>query len=174
MVHFSSDQIPVTNTRSQGVKGIKLAAGDVCAGACVAKSHDNAIWVQSETGSMKRVKTEEITLGNRAIKGELICKKQKSNPSHIKEIRAVTPYDQLVFVTSEEVKTLMAKDVAIMNRVATFSNTITFKGDFYSVQDIEECRIVDIPEGAELVDESEDVEQRVHGDFEMMDLFNQE
>ena len=73
------------------------------------------------------------------------------------------------------VQTIMAKDINIMARTSTFSNPLVIRPEGYQVKGIEECAIVDIPEDDVLMkDQSEVTGERVHDDFEVVSLFDDE
>ncbi len=168
---YPADVVPSTNTRSQGVKSMNFGKDDCLATACVLPDENHSLLVLCEKGQMKRLRTPDILTTSRTVKGEMICKKVKSNPSTISYAQAVIPYDECVFLDQERY-ILQAKDVPLMAKDATFSNPISFKNGWYFVKGIEECKIIDGPMDDLLtMDQSAEIEEKVHNDYEMIDLF---
>ncbi|MEG0076451.1 DNA topoisomerase IV subunit A [Anaerorhabdus sp.] len=168
---YDADVVPSTNTKSQGVKSMNFGKEDRLATACVVPDENHSLFVLTEKGSMKRLRTPDITQTSRSVKGEMICKKVKSNPSIVENAVAVVPYDECVFLDPDK-QAIQAKDIPLMAKDATFSNPLVFKNGWYYVKGIEECKIVDGPMDQMIsMDQSAEVEEKVHDDFEMIDLF---
>ena len=157
---FAIEEIPSTGIRSKGVKSINLAKGDAVGFGCVADEKD-ILLIMTSTGAMKRMRMSEAAEGQRPIKGSLICRKLKTNPSRIVYAKAVAPADLLVF-TDPEIQVLKAVDVPLKPRDAGFSAPLVLKKGWAIRVGIEECRIIDIPEGAD---------NSVHDDIEKISLF---
>ncbi len=173
ITRYSSDIIPSTNTKSQGVKAMNFGKDDGFATACVLPDDNHSLMVLTEKGSMKRLRINDILETSRTVKGEMICKKMKTNPFIMTYAKAVVPYDNCVFIDAE-VQNLQAKDIPLMAKDATFSNPLVLQKGWHFVKEIEECRIMDKPEGEDLMlDQSDDIEEKVHEDFEMIDLFEE-
>ena len=166
---YSSDQIPSTNCKSQGVKAIKLANGDNVAAACCLKKENNAIVLINSLGMAKRIKDESITRTSRSVKGERLCKYVKSNPSQIIDVRSVSTYDKITYVSDKYIN-IEAKDVTIMSKESTFSNVVEVNANFYILKDLQECKIIDRPQNDELMQDQSD---KLIGDYEMLDLFDE-
>lgn len=168
---YSSDLVPSSKTKSQGVKALNLTKGDELATACKYSDERESLWVLSDKGNMKRIKMSEVHETARPVKGEMIVKRLKTNPYHILDSRCVQPYDSLMLM-DPEVQILAAKDVPLMMREATFSTPLTLKSGWALIQGIEEVRIVDHPVGEnELPFEEYQDEEEAHQDVEMMSLF---
>ena len=173
VTRYSSDLIPSTNTKSQGVKAMNFGKDDALASATVIPDEHHSLLVYTEKGAMKRLRYSDISVTSRTVKGEIICKKVKSNPSVIRYIQSVTPYDTCTFLDIEY-KVLQAKDVPLMSKDSTFSTPVVLSNGWSLVKEIEECKILDRPEGEEIeLDQSAEVEEKVHEDFEMIDLFEE-
>ncbi|MBR2825108.1 MAG: DNA topoisomerase IV subunit A [Solobacterium sp.] len=164
---YSIDEIPSTSVKSKGVKGIKLGKEGVLASACVVSADTSAVLFATSTGLLKRVKVEDIQVGNRPVKGSLIAKRVKSNPNVITLVMPISAYDELKFYDPEE-HLLRAADIPLKTTDTTFSNPISLKKDWYLLKGIEECRIVDRPEGLTIEDEE------VHEDVEKLSLFDED
>lgn len=173
---YSSDLVPSTGTKSQGVKALNLAKDDNLAAACSYGDERQSLWVLSDKGNMKRVKMSDVSITARPVKGEIVVKRLKTNPYHIAYCRCVQPYDSLILM-DPQVQILQAKDVPMMSREATFSTPLELKPEWGLIKGIEEVRIVDHPVGEDEIpfeDYEEDGDEKVHSDVEMMSLFEEE
>lgn len=168
---YSSDIIPSTNTRSQGVKAINLGKDDsLISGCCLNEDNNNVVFVCAN-GMMKRIKYDNISTTSRYVKGERICKYVKSNPAKLLDVRSVDLYEKLNFVGNKMQK-IEAKDIPLMSCDSTFSSPIVLEDGWFLEKDIEECRIIDFPENDTLmIDKSEDVIENNVGEYEMLNLF---
>lgn len=111
---------------------------------------------------MKRVKVQEIIEMGRPVKGNLICKHIKSNPSVLCMAEPVSSFEDLMFHDPEP-QSLHTADVPLKSTDTSFSSALELKPGWYQESGIEECRIVDRP----LNDTDE-----VHEDVEMPTLFD--
>ncbi|BFL36872.1 DNA topoisomerase IV subunit A [Holdemania massiliensis] len=173
---YSSDLVPSTGTKSQGVKALNLAKDDNLAAACSYGDERQSLWVLSDKGNMKRVKMSDVSITARPVKGEIVVKRLKTNPYHIAYCQCVQPYDSLILM-DPQVQILQAKDVPMMSREATFSTPLELKPEWGLIKGIEEVRIVDHPVGEDEIpfeDYEEDGDEKVHSDVEMMSLFEEE
>ena len=161
---FPLEDIPSTGVKSKGVKSINLSKGDTVGFGCKLDEKDNAVLFITEPGQMKRVKIEEIAEGNRPIKGNLICKRLKTNPSRIGYAMGINSGRELYFYDPEE-QILKASDIPLKARDTGFSTPLVLKPGWSIYKGIEECRIVDTPEGADT---------SVHNDIEPLNLFGEE
>ena len=173
---YSSDLVPSTGTKSQGVKALNLAKDDNLAAACSYGDERQSLWVLSDKGNMKRVKMSDVSITARPVKGEIVVKRLKTNPYHIAYCQCVQPYDSLILM-DPQVQILQATDVPMMSREATFSTPLELKPEWGLIKGIEEVRIVDHPVGEDEIpfeDYEEDGDEKVHSDVEMMSLFEEE
>ena len=161
---YPIDQIPTMGVKTRGVKAQNYGKGDMTASACALREEDNTVLFLTENGSMKRVKLEEIPENNRPAKGNLICKRIKSNPSVLTDVRVIHPGDSLEFHDPEK-QELRAAEVALKPVSTSFSQPLVLKKDWYLLRGIEEVRIIDIPEGEE---------DEAHSDVEPLTLFDTE
>lgn len=166
---YSLDLVPSTACRSQGVKAINLSKGDELSSGCVLESSKNAVVVVEEKGSMKRIRLQDINTTSRPVKGEMICKKMKANPFVIQEVLSAAPFDELIFM-GKTVQKIACRDISLMSKEATFSTPLVFEKDWYRMRGIEEVRIIDIPASKT---EFQIIDEEVHDDFEMMNLFEE-
>lgn len=160
MVRYNCNLIPATGLKSQGVIAMKLSKEDEIVSACMLRSDKTGLLIISDAGSMKRIKTVDLTSMGRPVKGEMIVKKIKSKPYTVVSCEAVSPYDQLCFFAPDYVQ-IAAKEVAMMSKEATFSNPLSMKEGWYQVKGIQEVEIIDIPTSCE-------EEEEIHHDVEMI------
>ncbi|MBQ9154173.1 MAG: DNA topoisomerase IV subunit A [Solobacterium sp.] len=158
---YNVSEIPSMGVKARGVKAQNVGKGDELASACAIDSDAPAVLYLTQSGAMKRVRLEEIPQVGRPAKGNQICKKVKSNPAVLGYVRGITPYDELTFMDPAE-KKLHGSDVPIKATDSSFSNPLELSKDWYLVRGIEECRIMDRPEGAE----------EVHDEVEKISLFD--
>lgn len=161
---YSLDLVPSVGCKSQGVKALNLAKEDELASACILQKDKNAVVVLEEKGGMKRIKVQDLSVTSRPVKGEMLCKKLKTNPYHIQDIYSVSTYDVLSFM-DPELLTIACRDISLMSKEATFSNPLELNVNWFIVKGIEEVKIVDQPQTADLLDE------KAHDDFEALTLF---
>ncbi len=127
--------IPTTSPKSKGVKAMNLVQDEIVS-ACMHHGDKGQLIVMSETGAMKRMKLSEIDITGRPTKGNMICKKVKSNPYQIKYIQICDLQDEICIIQDEVIK-LVAKDVPLMGKDATFSNAISLKKECYVLHGIQ-------------------------------------
>lgn len=158
---YGIDQIPSTGLKSKGVKVMNIAVKDALADVCITDPDAANLLYVTDKGQMKRVKAEDVAVSNRPSKGVMICKKLKTNPTVVKHVRAVKPGQEVVFYDPER-KTVRVADIPLKARDTGFSSLIDLGQDWYLYDGIEECRIVDYPEG---------IEDEIHEDVEKLTLF---
>lgn len=159
---YGIEQIPSTGVKSKGVKAMNVGSTDALVSACVRPAtNGNAIFI-TNNGQMKRMRLEEIPSANRPAKGNLICKRVKSNPSVIQEVLYCEAGKQLVF-HDEQDTILHTVEIPLKNATTGFSTPVEFHQGWYRETGIEECRIVDFPTGET---------QEVHEDYEKLTLFD--
>lgn len=162
--YFGADQIPSNGVRSKGVKAMNFAAGDRLAAGCVLHQGVQSVVYVTDKGLMKRVKTSDIMQANRPAKGCLICRKLKGTPSVLAACAPADAGEQLVFADDEE-HVIRIMDIPLKPRESGFSNPVELQSGWTLKKGIEECRIVDYPEGKS---------DELHDDFEKISLFDGE
>ena len=150
--------------KTRGVKAQNYGKGDRLASACALSEDDQTIVFTTENGMMKRVKLEEIPENNRPAKGNLICKRIKSNPSVLQNADPIATGDELTFC-DPDVQTIRAAEIPLKSVANTFSAPLVLRPGWYCRKGISECRIIDIPEG---------YEEEAHDDVEKLSLFETE
>ncbi len=160
--HFGVDQIPVTGIRSKGVKAMNFGTGDKLGVCTIIDANTQSVLFATSLAQMKRVHMEEIASGTRPMKGKLICRRLKKNPSQVVYAKAVKPGDELVF-TDPETKKIRVTDIPFKPADGGFTANALLNPDWKPAGTIELCRIVDFPEESEVV----------HDDVEKMSLFDE-
>ncbi len=120
-LEYAVDQIPLVSCKSKGVKAMNLSKDDCVADIALIHNREQQAFIMTTTGSMKRMKLEEIASLNRPAKGNRICKLVKSNPNEIYKVMMVDLNTQIEFFTDEIVK-FEAKEISLMNAQSTFSS----------------------------------------------------
>ncbi len=161
---YPVDQVPTMGIKTRGVKAQNYGKGDRLASACALTADDQTIVLMTENGMMKRVKLEEIPENNRPAKGNLICKRIKSNPSVLQNADPIATGDELTFC-DPDVQTIRAAEIPLKSVANTFSAPLVLRPGWYCRKGISECRIIDIPEG---------YEEEAHDDVEKLSLFETE
>ena len=161
---YSIDEVPSTGVKSKGVKAMTLGKGDSTGYGCVISTDASSILFVTDQGAMKRVKLSEIPEGARPAKGNLICRKLKTNPT--KTVLAEPAYSGQEFTFFDgEIQTIRSADIPLKPRDAGYSAPLVLKNGWSLRRGIEECRIIDIPA---------DAENRIHDDIEKLSLFDEE
>jgi topoisomerase-4 subunit A len=139
--HYKLDQIPASAPKSKGVKAMNLN-DDTIIGVQTIMDANKYLLIVCESGAMKRLKLDEIDLMNRPVKGLLLHRQVKSNPNYLRYIKLVSSTDIVTFIGEETLK-VEAKDISIMSREASFSNSIKLSDDYYMIKDM--LVVPDIP-----------------------------
>ncbi len=155
--------VPKSATRSKGVKAMNLS-DDTIASMTILTKHSSYVLVVNETGGMKRVKSDEIIVLGRPVKGNLIHKKVKSNPSFIRYIKGVNANDAVCFI-DQVVHDIEAKEIAIMSKDATFSNALKLDADFYLMKQLTKVEKKAKPIIVEKQEEREEKVEELHLEF---------
>ena len=109
---YPADQVPTMGIKTRGVRAQNYGKGDGLASACALSEDDQTVLFTTTSGMMKRVKLEEIPENNRPAKGNLICKRIKSNPSILLNAEPIATGDELVFC-DPEVQTIRAAEIPL-------------------------------------------------------------
>ncbi len=121
--------IPNTSPRSKGVKAMNLVLDEVVS-ACIHHEDASQLIVFTDQCQVKRIKLSDIDVTGRPTKGSMICKKVKSKPYQIAHIALHELNDELVIVNDETQK-ILAKDISLMSRDATFSSPLHTTQEYY-------------------------------------------
>ena len=128
-VRYPLDMVPLTSPRSKGVKAMKLV-DDVIGDACIYHQDNKQLVVFSKNGAVKRMKLSEIEITGRPAKGNMLCKKVKSKPYKIAHLQMYDLNDE-VYIMGKDICSVVSKDIALMNKEATFSAPLVRDEEYY-------------------------------------------
>ncbi|MCW3764332.1 DNA topoisomerase IV subunit A [Weissella confusa] len=97
-VRYDVADVPVTGIRTAGVRAINLKDDDQVADQTLVKDGQN-IAVITQRGAFKAMPVDEIEVGARARRGELVLRRLKSHPHEIADFLAYDPDYQGAFET---------------------------------------------------------------------------
>lgn len=97
-VRYDVADVPVTGIRTAGVRAINLKDDDQVADQILVKDGQN-IAVITQRGAFKEMPVDEIEIGARARRGELVLRRLKSHPHEIADFLAYDPDYQGAFET---------------------------------------------------------------------------
>ncbi len=97
-VRYDVADVPVTGIRTAGVRAINLKDDDQVADQILVKDGQN-IAVITQRGAFKAMPVDEIEVGARARRGELVLRRLKSHPHEIADFLAYDPDYQGAFET---------------------------------------------------------------------------
>ena len=148
--YYSTEMLADLAPRAQGVGAINVKS-DEAVGMVVNHHDGNEILITSNKGGFKRIHFDDLEVTTRNAKGNRLFKQVKSNPHDVLYCKSVSGYNSLIF-KDESGFTLSVSEIPFMDLESAFSTPIKFDEDSYyfvkdDMSDIEEVRIVDIPEG---------------------------
>ncbi|MBR2701676.1 MAG: DNA topoisomerase IV subunit A [Erysipelotrichaceae bacterium] len=143
---YRVDEIPQVATKAEGVRSVKLVGDDYVTCAAIINDSVSEVVYLTERSGGKRIKKDEIEETRRATKGMLIAKKNKTNPHSVRYVITDSLNDSLNLNTAEGSLNYLFKDITLMSKDARFSNPI-ITGSWYHLLNIQEVKIIDIPEG---------------------------
>lgn len=166
---YALDLVTPSSPKAKGVKAIKLV-DDLLVAALTYDYNPKSLVLISENSNTKRLKLSEVSLSNRAVKGELISKKIKSNPNYIR-YAILDDLNNTFSIMDNEVKDVILKDVSLMAKDASFSSSVKFSNEFYLIKGILD---VDFDVNDEVKDKFEEIDEVMEIDpsyYEEMSLF---
>ena len=125
---------------------------DCIVSAAVYSQDHKQLFVIADNGAMKRIRISDIDIMGRPTRGNMICKKVKSRPYQLRDIRILDLNDTIVFIDKEPM-VLMMKDVSLMSRDATFSTPLSLSSDFYMMKELTFVRLAEAPKEEETIEE---------------------
>ncbi len=143
--------VPLTSPKSKGVKAMNLSDDCIVSAAVYSQDHKQ-LFVIADNGAMKRIRISDIDIMGRPTRGNMICKKVKSRPYQLRDIRILDLNDTIVFIDKEPM-VLMMKDVSLMSRDATFSTPLSLSSDFYMMKELTFVRLAEAPKEEETIEE---------------------
>lgn len=131
MARYDLEQVSLYGLNAGGVKAMNLSDDEIVDGFIFKDQSD--IVVLTDTGLVKRFKESEVETTGRPVKGNLIAKRVKSNPNHMKQMIAGNINDVFPRFTLEK-EVIAFKDVTLMNLNQTFSSM--FSGEDFVVKEM--------------------------------------
>lgn len=148
--------IPETSPRSKGVKAMNLVLDEIVS-ACISHGDASQLIVFTDQCQMKRIKLSDVDVTGRPTKGSMICKKVKSKPYQIAHIALHDLNDELVII-NEETQKILAKDISLMSKDATFSSPLHTTQDYYFLRTLAAVEQRELPAIQEEKQEFEEIE----------------
>lgn len=134
--------IPETSPRSKGVKAMNLV-DDELVSAVIHHGDAQELLIFTDHCQVKRMKLTDIDVTGRPTRGAMICKKVKSKPYQIAHIALYDLNDEITIINGE-VQKILAKDVSLMSKEATFSSPLHPSEDYYFLKELEAIRQVEV------------------------------
>lgn len=147
---YPVSMIPVTAPKSKGVKAMNLMEDEIHA-ATIYTGEGTFLIAGTDKHAFKRIKLSEISITNRPAKGNMICKKVKSNPFVVTDIRIGDLNDEICFM-NDQLHEYKVKDFSLMSRESTFSAPLAIDSSCYllkGIRFIEKCEAPVIEEANE-------------------------
>ena len=147
---YSSEIIADLAPKAQGVMGMNVKNDELV--AVLADHHDSdELLISTNKGGFKRIHKTDLELTNRNAKGYRIFKQIKSNPHEINNAILTSGYNSLYVDCGEDLYELSVAEIPFMELDASFSTPLKTTDNYFYVKkdmsDIEEVKIVDIPDG---------------------------
>ncbi|MBQ4254316.1 MAG: DNA gyrase subunit A, partial [Erysipelotrichaceae bacterium] len=143
-VRYPIDQIPSTAAKAKGVIGIRCAGEDKAADMALIRKGDTDSVFLTEAGNGKRIKLSDLQRTNRATKGLLIAKKNKTNPAVIRYAYSAALNDSLDLALETELADIRCKDISLLSADSRFSNPV-IQGTWNRIEQIQIVKVVDFP-----------------------------
>lgn len=135
IARYPLDLITHVSIKSKGVKAMKLEDDEIV-DAQIIHHNKNQIVIFNDKMQTKRMKLSEINVTGKNVKGDLIHKIIKSNPSYISRLFLVNVDDKLV-TQNEDI--LAVKEIPLMNKQQGFSNVLAIDANS---KIYEECVVI--------------------------------
>ena len=121
-LNYNINEIPLSGTKSSGVKGINLKDDELVSGLTYSDK-DEYLTIITNKNTAKRIKLNELNSLSRAKRGSTLIKKVKSTNYQILKAFITNKNDNILLV-GEDIKVIKNTDIPIMDQVSTGS-TIT-------------------------------------------------
>lgn len=123
IIRLELDEINNQGLRAKGMIAMRLRAGDTVSSAVLLKNETD-LFIQSNRGGFKRIKTVDIAVNNRATMGILAARVVKSNPHLFVYVGAANVQDSIRLYKDGVISVLEVKDIPIMDYDASFSSVL--------------------------------------------------
>ncbi len=139
---YPVDEVSVMGVKTKGVKAQNIGKYDVFASACSVYTEAEELLFITASGGMKRIRIDDIPFTKRPAKGNMICKKIKSNPSVVIDVVPIRASDEVVFY-DPSLHTMKGSEVPFKPTTTGFSNPVELDKGWYREKGIEECLLKD-------------------------------
>jgi len=130
---YDTNQIPIIGPKGSGVKGIKLVDDYVINGLCLDEL-DEYLTIFTNNNTAKRIKLTELSLLNRAKKGNSLIKKTKTKPYYIEYAFNTKTKDINLVKSDSLIKELKNSEIPIFDLISNGSSITKHKIDKISLK----------------------------------------
>lgn len=127
-ISYKAKEVPISSTKSSGVKGINLKDDIVISGLTYNES-DEYLNIFTNQKSAKRIKLTDINILSRAKRGSMVIKKVKTTNYEIVSALITNSKDKIGLAYLEDINELKNTDIPIMDLSSTGSNIAGKKFD---------------------------------------------
>ena len=147
-VRYNEQLVSLVGNKSQGVRAIKLSKDDYLVNVSSINNSDSFVLLY-EYGKMKRIKAEDLSQTNRAVKGERVTKIIKTNPLLLKYAISKSVYESITII-DQEVNVVALKDIPLMSKDSSSSSILELSSNYYLLKGIQDAKIIDKPDNYSL------------------------
>ena len=119
-ISYKTNEIPITSSKSSGVKGINLRDDEVASGLTY-DENDEYLDIFTNQKTAKRVKLNELDQLTRAKRGSMVIKKVKTTNYEIVSALITNTKDKIGLSMLEDIGELKNTDIPIMDLASTGS-----------------------------------------------------
>jgi len=119
-LNYTTSEIPVSGSKTSGVKGINLKDDVVVAGFTY-NSDDEYINIFTNQGTAKRIKVKDLNMLTRAKRGTTLIKKVKAKDYEVVSAFITEARDNIAFTCKEDINIIKNSEIPIMDLVSTGS-----------------------------------------------------
>ncbi|MDD3392711.1 MAG: DNA topoisomerase IV subunit A [Bacilli bacterium] len=137
LLKYDVNEIPISGTKTSGVKAISLKDDFIVSGLVNQNNEYLTIITRKSTG--KRIKINDLELGTRTRKGNLIIRNVKTNPYYILDTFLTNSRDYIAILHDNVIEEIKTSDLPISDLLSTGTTIIKNKIDkaFLSTQIID-------------------------------------
>ena len=118
-LNYSVNEIPLSGSKSSGVKGINLKDDEVVSGLTY-NNNDEYLTLITNKNTAKRIKLSELNSLSRAKRGSTLIKKVKSTNYEVLNAFITNKNDNILLI-GDEINTIKNTDIPIMDQASTGS-----------------------------------------------------
>lgn len=122
-VWYDTRQIPITSLKASGVKSMALK-DDFITNVNVFSKDVEYLTLITNKGSAKRIKISDLEISNRAKRGLILFKENKSNPAVVVKSFTTSIKDSIGLVSGTEINYVKITEIKVMDRYSSVSSLI--------------------------------------------------